>query len=96
MAVRRGEAKAYCVAAAQGLDVEEGQRLVALEELERGNVSCSTASVSDMTAIWKMESHWPLTILQKIQEAILPAIDSLLGKEIDLSGDNGSCQGKNI
>jgi hypothetical protein len=61
------------MSAAQGLNVEERQRLVALKELEGGDLPWTREAVSGMVlgADRGGGGSLPLTILQKMQEAIL-------------------------
>ena len=71
----------YRVPAAQGLHIQERERLVALKELEGWDLSYMRDAVSSVHSFtpWRGRGeglgNLPLTILQKIQVAILLAID---------------------
>jgi hypothetical protein len=67
---------AYGVSAAERVDVEEGKGPLALEELERGNLSysrCQRVWLNGSMMLSCDVAHWdlPLMILQKMQEARL-------------------------
>jgi hypothetical protein len=59
------------VALAQGLNVEKGQNLVVLKQLERGNLAYNAGQLFFLVRRSSPLNHIPLTILQKIHAAIL-------------------------
>jgi hypothetical protein len=57
------------MALAQGTDVEEGECLLALEELHGGDLPCGLVRVTGASVACSI--HVPLMILQKMHEAAM-------------------------